>query len=73
MVRSKLQYCAECEIYGLGPKCEECGSSMTPPSPLKYSPEDPQGARSRQRQDAGSEEWVDSLPSAGKGDSEAGS
>tara|TARA_B100000686_G_C16799846_1_gene985138 strand:- start:2728 stop:2859 length:132 start_codon:yes stop_codon:yes gene_type:complete len=30
---------------------------------LKFSPEDPQGARRRKRQDAGSEEWVDSLPS----------
>jgi|TARA_B100001250_G_scaffold85993_1_gene71130 hypothetical protein len=39
---------------------------MSPPSPLKYSPEDPQGARRRERQDAGSDEWVESLPSAGK-------
>jgi|TARA_B110000495_G_C22506825_1_gene310456 hypothetical protein len=32
-------------------------------APLKYSPEDPQGNRRRQRLDAGSDEWVDSLPS----------
>jgi hypothetical protein len=32
-------------------------------APLKYSPEDPQGARRRKRIDAGSEEWVDQLPS----------
>ena len=45
---------------------------MSPPSPLKYSPEDPQGARRRQRQEAGSDEWVDSLPSAGKSAKEEG-
>ncbi|MBK70544.1 MAG: hypothetical protein CMB53_04025 [Euryarchaeota archaeon] len=70
MVRSKLQYCEACETYGLGPKCEKCGSSMTPPSPLKYSPEDPQGARRRERQRAGSDGWIDSLPTSGKGESE---
>ncbi len=72
MVRSKLQHCEECNIYGLGPNCEKCGAMMSPPSPLKYSPEDPQGARRRQRQEAGSDEWVDSLPSAGKSAKEEG-
>tara|TARA_Y100000588_G_scaffold347579_1_gene396504 strand:- start:888 stop:1022 length:135 start_codon:yes stop_codon:yes gene_type:complete len=33
---------------------------------LKYSPEDPQGARRRKRQDAGSKEWIESLPSPRK-------
>ena len=33
-------------------------------APLKFSPEDPQGARRRKRFDAGSKEWVKSLPSA---------
>ena len=32
-------------------------------APLKYSPEDSQGARRRKRLDAGSEEWIESLPS----------
>jgi len=33
-------------------------------APLKFSPEDPQGARRRKRVDAGSEEWLNQLPSA---------
>ena len=33
---------------------------------LKFSPEDPQGARRRKRQDAGSKKWIKSLPSARK-------
>lgn len=39
-------------------------------APLKFSPEDPQGARRRKRVDAGSKEWVDSLPSPRKSDEE---
>ena len=35
---------------------------------LKFSPEDPQGSRRRTRQDAGSDEWVKSLPSPRKDD-----
>ena len=35
-------------------------------APLKFSPEDPQGARRRKRVDAGSDEWVDSLPTPRK-------
>ena len=35
---------------------------------LKFSPEDPLGARRRKRQDAGCEKWVKSLPSPRKDD-----
>ncbi len=35
---------------------------------LKFSPEDPQGSRRRKRQDAGSDEWVKSLPTPRKDD-----
>ena len=63
MVRSKLQYCKSCDLYGLGPDCDVCGKVMVTSAPLKYSPEDPQGKRRREREDAGSDEWVESLPS----------
>ena len=63
MVRSKLQYCKTCDLYGLGPDCDVCGKVMVTSAPLKYSPEDPQGKRRREREDAGSDEWVESLPS----------
>jgi hypothetical protein len=33
---------------------------------LKFSPEDPQGARRRQRMNAGSDEWIEALPSPRK-------
>ena len=39
-------------------------------APLKFSPEDPQGARRRKRVDEGSQEWVDTLPSPRKSDEE---
>jgi rRNA maturation protein Nop10 len=64
MVRSKLQYCKSCDLYGLGPDCDVCGKVMVTSAPLKYSPEDPQGKRRRERENAGSDEWVESLPSA---------
>jgi len=35
-------------------------------APLKYSPEDPQGNRRRKRLDAGSKEWLESLPTTKK-------
>jgi hypothetical protein len=35
-------------------------------APLKYSPEDPQGNRRRKRLDAGSKEWIESLPTTKK-------
>ena len=63
MVRSELQYCKSCDLYGLGPDCDVCGKVMVTSAPLKYSPEDPQGKRRREREDAGSDEWVESLPS----------
>jgi len=63
MVRSKLQYCKTCDLYGLGPDCDVCGKVMVSSAPLKYSPEDPQGKRRRDRENAGSDEWVESLPS----------
>ncbi|MEC7410008.1 MAG: nucleolar RNA-binding Nop10p family protein [Candidatus Thermoplasmatota archaeon] len=63
MVRSKLQYCKSCDLYGLGPDCDVCGKVMVTSAPLKYSPEDPQGKRRRERENAGSDEWVESLPS----------
>ena len=63
MVRSKLQYCKSCDLYGLGPDCDVCGKVMVTSAPLKYSPEDPQGKRRRERENAGSDERVESLPS----------
>ncbi|MAS80914.1 MAG: ribosome biogenesis protein [Euryarchaeota archaeon] len=63
MVRGKLQRCKKCRSFGLGNICKKCGSSMEAAAAMKYSPEDPQGARRRKRQNAGSEEWFDSLPS----------
>ncbi len=63
MARTKLQRCKKCRSFGLGPKCKDCGGEMESAAALKFSPEDPQGARRRKRQDAGSDEWVESLPS----------
>jgi len=62
MVRTKLQRCTACGEYGLGVRCKECGAPMVAVSPMKYSPEDPQGARRRKRLDVGSKEWLESLP-----------
>ena len=39
---------------------------MVAVSPMKYSPEDPQGARRRKRRDVGSKEWLESLPTPRK-------
>ncbi|MED6345575.1 MAG: nucleolar RNA-binding Nop10p family protein [Candidatus Thermoplasmatota archaeon] len=68
MARSRLQRCPKCKSFGLGTKCGECGGKMESATALKFSPEDPQGARRRKRQDAGSEKWVKSLPSPRKDD-----
>lgn len=65
-----MQRCKECRNFGLGAKCEQCGGGMEAVAPLKFSPEDPQGARRRKRVDAGSQEWVDTLPSPRKSDEE---
>ncbi len=43
---------------------------MVAVSPMKYSPEDPQGSRRRKRMDVGSEEWLESIPTARKVESE---
>ncbi|HJM13349.1 MAG TPA: nucleolar RNA-binding Nop10p family protein [Candidatus Thalassarchaeaceae archaeon] len=66
MARTRLQRCKGCGKYGLEGKCPECGGSMEAVAPLKFSPEDPQGARRRKRVDAGSDEWVKTLPSSRK-------
>ena len=50
--------------------CEKCGSAMAAVSPMKYSPEDPQGARRRKRMDVGSDEWLESLPTTRNEESE---
>ena len=66
MVRTKLQRCKGGEEYGLGGICKQCGGVMETVAPLKYSPEDPQGTRRRQRVNAGSDEWIESLPTPRK-------
>tara|TARA_B100001123_G_C15121505_1_gene951538 strand:+ start:473 stop:610 length:138 start_codon:yes stop_codon:yes gene_type:complete len=43
---------------------------MVAVSPMKYSPEDPQGARRRKRMNVGSDEWLESLPTTRKVESE---
>ncbi|MBE45984.1 MAG: ribosome biogenesis protein [Euryarchaeota archaeon] len=70
MARSRLQRCDRCKTFGLGEKCDKCGSKMEAVASLKFSPEDPQGARRRKRQDAGSKKWIKSLPSARKEEGE---
>ena len=66
MVRTKLQRCKDCGKYGLGDICKYCDGIMETVAPLKYSTEDPQGTRRRQRVDAGSNEWIESLPTPRK-------
>ena len=66
MVRTKLQRCTACGEHGLGTRCKECGAAMVAVSPMKYSPEDPQGARRRKRLDVGSKEWLEALPTPRK-------
>ncbi|MBI87882.1 MAG: hypothetical protein CMB67_02485 [Euryarchaeota archaeon] len=66
MARTRLQRCKECRAFGLGQECKACGGKMESSSALKYSPEDPQGARRRKRQEAGSDRWIESLPSPRK-------
>tara|TARA_B100000676_G_scaffold121374_1_gene121023 strand:+ start:1852 stop:1989 length:138 start_codon:yes stop_codon:yes gene_type:complete len=43
---------------------------MAAVSPMKYSPEDPQGARRRKRLNVGSDQWLDSLPTTRKKEDE---
>ncbi len=66
MVRTKLQRCKDCEEYGLEDICKKCQGKMETVAPLKYSPEDQQGTRRRQRVDAGSDEWIEALPTPRK-------
>jgi len=53
----------DCGSFGLSEECTQCKGKMEAVAPLKFSPEDPQGARRRKRVDAGSDEWVEGLPS----------
>ncbi len=64
MVRQKLQCCLSCGAHGLSTTCRSCGENAQAAAPMKWSPEDPQAARRRQRQDVGSEQWLESLPKA---------
>lgn len=43
---------------------------MTAVAPMKYSPQDAQGARRRQREDAGTDEWIEELPTPRKEEDE---
>jgi len=63
MGRSKLQKCPKCARYALASECPECGIRMTVAAPLKFSPEDRQGERRRERKGVESGEWAQSLPS----------
>ena len=66
MGRSNLQKCPECFRYSLAPICPDCSATMRAASPLKFSPEDRQGERRRQRKGVGSGSWSSSLPSIEK-------
>jgi rRNA maturation protein Nop10 len=70
MARTRLQKCTACGEYGLGEECKDCGGRMITVAPLKFSPQDAQGARRRQRENAGSDEWIEKLPTPRKGDEE---
>jgi len=64
MARQKLQRCLSCGSHGLSTTCTNCGANAQAAAPMKWSPEDPQAARRRLRQDVGSEQWLESLPKA---------
>ena len=70
MGRSNLQKCPECSRYSLESECPDCGSKMRAAAPLKFSPEDRQGERRRQRKGIGSGAWAKSLPSIEDSDGE---
>lgn len=63
MGRSNLQKCPECGVYSLNSTCPTCGAKMRAAAPLKFSPEDRQGERRRQRKEVESGNWAASLPS----------
>jgi len=70
MARTRLQRCPACLSYGFSRECA-CGEMRVAVAPLRFSPEDPQGHRRRQREGWGSEEWVKNLPTPRKeGDEE---
>jgi len=62
MARQKLQRCLSCGSHGLSTTCPNCGAIAQAAAPMKWSPEDPQAARRRQRQDVGSKQWLENLP-----------
>ena len=70
MARTRLQRCTVCGEYGLTEECKKCGGMMASAAPLKFSPQDAQGARRRQREDAGSDKWIESLPTPRKEEDE---
>jgi len=70
MGRSNLQKCPECSLYFLASECPDCGNKMRTAAPLKFSPEDRQGERRRQRKEVGSGKWSASLPSIENKDEE---
>ena len=70
MARTRLQRCTDCGEYGLGEECKDCGGKMTSVAPLKFSPQDAQGARRSQRETAGSDEWIEELPTPSKEEDE---
>ena len=70
MARTRLQRCTVCGEYGHAEECKECGGKMTAAAPMKYSPQDAQGARRRLREDAGSDEWIEELPTPRKEENE---
>ena len=70
MARTRLQRCTVCGEYGLAEECKECGGKLTSAVSLKFSPQDAQVARRRQREDAGSDEWIEALPTPRKEEEE---
>ena len=53
----------ECDVYSLDYTCPTCGAKMRAAAPLKFSPEDRQGERRRQRKGVGAGNWATNLPS----------
>jgi len=70
MGRSNLQKCPKCARYSLASECPDCGTKMKAAAPLKFSPEDRQGERRRQRKGVESGDWAKSLPSIEETDGE---
>jgi len=64
MVRQKLQTCTTCGAHGLSTTCIKCGKPAQAAAPLKWSPDDHQASRRRERHSVESKEWVEKLPQA---------